>query len=41
VVSPFMSARRVANSIGSIATVEIAIAPLVNTKRLGCGYKNR
>jgi len=36
-----MSARSVANSIGSIAPVEIAIAPLVNTIRPGSGYKNK
>ena len=41
VVSPFTSAKSVANSIGSIAPVEIAIAPLVNTIRPGSGYKNR
>jgi len=39
--SPYMSARSAANSIGSIAPVVIAIAPLVNTTRAGSGSKNR
>ena len=38
---PFINARNVANSIGSIAPAGIAIAPLVNIIKPDNGWRNR